>query len=286
METISPDKTGYIHADNFEIYWEYFGKGDKEVLCLLNGIAMFTKSWYQTVASLMKDFDVILYDYPGQGASTSDDVEYNMSRFCDYLAMIMDENNVKKLHLTGISYGGFVAFEFARKYPERLHTLTISGAIITYEKLYDVNRLNSYLLLDKAPFEIFPPLLYERIFGEQFYLKVEPLLESMQQKLYERYKDRVHCIKRLIETQGEYLDNVKNKPEMYKKIAIPTLVMYGEEDTLIPPWTQERIKEVIQNCKTVKIIGSGHVVYLEKPEIFFGNMINFMKAKSLDFKQV
>ncbi len=286
MEEIKPDKTGYIKADGLDIYYEYIGKGDKEIVCLLNGIAMYTRSWFSMLPQIMDEFDVLLFDYPGQGNSSSPDVEYNMERFCDYLTMILNELKIEKIHLAGISYGGFVAFEYARLYQERLHTLTVSGAIVTFEKLYDINRKNSELILKKAPFEIFPDLLYERIFGEAFFEKVEPMLDKMKEKLYERYKDRVHCLIRLLETQGQYFENCKNKADEFKKIKTPTIVMCGEQDILIPYWTQKKACSVIKNCKFILVENTGHVVYLENPRVFFGNMKKLMKNKNLEFKAI
>ena len=44
MPELSPDRSGEIEADGHTIHWEYFGKGDREAICLLNGLAMGTTS--------------------------------------------------------------------------------------------------------------------------------------------------------------------------------------------------------------------------------------------------
>lgn len=283
-EQLSPDKSGFIEVDDFKIYWEYFGKGDKEVVCLLNGVAMYTKSWYTTLQFLLDDYDIILYDYPGQGDSSSDDVPYDIERFCTYLVMIMDELKIEKIHLSGISYGGLVAIEFARMYQERLHTLTISGAFITYNMLYDRARNNSVRMINEAPFDLFAEMLYVQIFSETFFRQVEPMLDRMKEKLQERYADRKRALVRIIETQDKYMENVKTKQDEYKKINVPTLIMCGDEDLVLPPWVQKKIAEVIDNSKFILVENCGHVVYIEKMQLYFANMKKLMKAKSLDFE--
>jgi 3-oxoadipate enol-lactonase len=68
------------------IWWEYFGTGDREAVCLLNGLAMHTKAWYGFLPLLTDEYDVILYDYPGQGESSKDDVPYSIPEFARYLS--------------------------------------------------------------------------------------------------------------------------------------------------------------------------------------------------------
>ena len=63
-----PDLSGKMKVENNtrEIYWEYFGKREKEVVCLLNGLAMDTRSWMTVLPQVYPEFDVLLYNYFGQ----------------------------------------------------------------------------------------------------------------------------------------------------------------------------------------------------------------------------
>ena len=51
---IAPTKNGFVQVENGtrQIYWEYFGEGEKEVVVMLNGVAMLTRSWYRAVPNL------------------------------------------------------------------------------------------------------------------------------------------------------------------------------------------------------------------------------------------
>ena len=283
-QILTPDKQGFLEVDNAKVYWEYFGKGDKEAVALMNGIAMYTKSWYSFLGLLLDEYDVILYDYLGQGDSSSEDVPYDIDRFCDYLSLIADNLNIDKFHIMGISYGGMVALNYARLYPERVMSMTVSGALLTNEELYDFNRANSILLLEKAPFEVFTSILYGSIFGEKFIKNVRPMFDTMREKLYNRYKDRMHSLVRLIQTQDKYFDELEQNFEQYKSIQTPTLVMCGNEDTLVPKWVQKKIADILPNSKFEAVQVCGHVVYIEQSDIFFTNMKRLMNAKSSDFE--
>ena len=121
-----------------QIYWEYFGEGEKEVVVLLNGVAMLTRSWYRVVPNLYPEYDLLLYDYFGQGQSSKEDEPYYISRFCDYLMVILDDLGIDKIHPIGISYGGFIGADLGRLYQDRLHTLTLSGILLTRETLFQM----------------------------------------------------------------------------------------------------------------------------------------------------
>jgi pimeloyl-ACP methyl ester carboxylesterase len=72
---VAPNKTGFLNveAGSRRIYWEYFGEGNKEVVVMLNGVAMLTRSWYRNIINLQPEYDILLYDYFGQGQSSQED---------------------------------------------------------------------------------------------------------------------------------------------------------------------------------------------------------------------
>jgi len=133
-----PTRQGFIEADGHTIHWECFGDGSREAVCLLNGLAMHTKAWTSFLPLLQPEFDVLLYDYLGQGESSAPDEPYSISRLAAYLTMIMDALRIERIHSMGISYGGFVAIEHARQFHDRLHTLTLSGIILSREELFEM----------------------------------------------------------------------------------------------------------------------------------------------------
>ena len=176
MATSPPEPTrqGFIEADGHRIHWEYFGDGDREAVCLLNGLAMHTKAWSSFLPLLQPEFDVLLYDYPGQGESSAPDEPISITRIAAYLTMIMDALGIERIHSMGISYGGFVAIEHARQFHHRLHTLTLSGIILSREELFEMYEALSLRFYRLGPdgFGLYTHYLYEKIFGEPFVAKL------------------------------------------------------------------------------------------------------------------
>lgn len=278
MSEITPSRSGTVAPDSRPVYWEYFGDGKREVVCLLNGVAMSTRSWYSFLPQLQPDYDVLLFDYWGQGNSFSEDVPYSIPRFCDALTMIVDGLGVSRFHLMGISYGGFVALDYARLYQQRLRTLTLSGILLTHEELFEMYEELSLLFYRTGQMELYAFYLYEKIFGESFVRQIGPKLGEMRQKLVERYHDKAHCLTQLTLAQNKLFAELDANLPAYRAIQTPTLILAGAQDRTIPWWVQKRINDILP-CTSFELVeDSGHCVYLEKPEIFFPRLKQFLAS--------
>jgi len=284
---IVPLRSGRLEAGDFRIWWEYHGTGDRECCCLLNGLAMHTKAWYGFLPRLLDEYDVILYDYPGQGESSKDDVPYSIPAFARYLQLIMDEVGVAKLHLMGISYGGFIALEFARLFQHRLHTLVLSGILLSHEKLFQLYQeisLRFYRSTEEV-FDIYTQYMYEKIFGEAFAAAIPAeQFEAMRQRFYDRYIGQRHCLIRLTEAQDPFFAALEANLPGYRAIETPTVMIAGSQDRAIPLWQQRKILDILPMTRWLEIPGSGHVVYIEQPDLFFGSLKRFMSSRSLIFE--
>jgi pimeloyl-ACP methyl ester carboxylesterase len=288
-ERLAPDRTGFVAVEGGarRVYWEYFGRGQREVVVLLNGLAMLTRSWYRTVPFLYPEYDVLLYDYFGQGQSSQEDEPYFIPRLAGYLIQIMDELGVEKIHPIGVSYGGFIAADLGRLFQDRLHTLTLSGILLTREtgfRMYQDLSLLFYRLPDPA-FELYTHYMYERIFGEAFASRLYgEKLEAGRLRFFERYHDRRYCLIRLTEAQDPFFELVDRHPDAYANVLTPTLLLTGGQDRAIPGWQQAKLLEVLPNSRQVLLPGSGHMTYMERPDIFWPTVLAFFKAKSVHFE--
>ena len=279
QQKVQPTHCGFLYVDQRRIYWEYFGQQHCPTVCLLNGLAMSTESWQSFLPLLLDEYDILLYDYLGQGRSSCEDEPYFISRFCDHLKGILDTLAIPKIHLMGISYGGFVGLDFARLFPDRLLTLTLSGILLTHEELFQMYQDLSMRFYRAGPegFELYTHYMYEKIFGESFVRSAKEHLEHMRENFHERYKDRVYCLIRLTEAQNPFFAALDQNLPGYRAIATPTLLIVGEEDRVILPRVQRKICDSLPNTHLEVIDDAGHVVYLEKPDVFFTILKTFMQ---------
>ncbi|HVS03404.1 MAG TPA: alpha/beta fold hydrolase [Thermoanaerobaculia bacterium] len=279
-----PTRSGHLERGPHRIWWEYFGDGDREAVVLLNGLAMHTRAWYGFLDELRPDFDVLLYDYLGQGQSSCPDAPYSIPGFGDDLAAILDHLGIERVHTLGISYGGFIALDFGRRHQQRLLTQTLSG--LSHERQFAMyQQLSLRFYRDGADaFELYTHYLYEKIFGEPFLRATDPaLLETMRQRFHERYRDRVYCLVRLTEAQDPFFAALDDNLDGYRAVRAPTLLLAGSQDRAIPPWQQRRICDVLPDVRFALLEGAGHVVYLEQRQAFFGILRAFLRARCTDF---
>jgi len=276
-----------VEEQSRRIYWEYIGRGERETVVLLNGLAMLTRSWYRNVPDVYPDFDVLLYDYFGQGQSSQKDEPYYIPKFCDYLIRILDELGIARVHPIGVSYGGFIAADLGRLHQDRLHTLTLSGILLTREALFQMYQDLS-LLFYRQPepaFEIYTHYMYEKIFGEKFAQMVYgESSENTRAKFYERYRNKKHCLIRLTEAQNPFFEHIDRNPEAYRSVATPVLILTGEQDRAIPPWQQRKLLDILPNSRQIMIPDCGHLTYQERPDIFWPTVKAFLRAKSIEFE--
>jgi pimeloyl-ACP methyl ester carboxylesterase len=284
---VAPARTGFVAVEDGtrRIYWEYFGSGDKEVVVLLNGVAMLTRSWYRVLPNIYPDYDVLLYDYFGQGQSSQEDEPYYIDRFADYLVAIMDELAIDKVHTIGVSYGGFIGAAMGRLHQDRLHTLTLSGILLTRETLFQMYQDTSLMFYQGSDyvFEIYTHYIYEKIFSESLASKVYGAeMDRTRHKFYDRYHDRKYCLIRLTEAQNPFFAKIDEDPDLYGNVQTPTLILTGEQDRAIPKWQQQKLVDILPNCRQIMIPECGHLTYLDKPEFFWAAVKQFMAAKSFE----
>jgi 3-oxoadipate enol-lactonase len=273
--------SGFVESPKGRYYWERHGAGGRETVCLLNGLAMSTASWTSFLPQLLDTWDVLLFDYFGQGKSSCDDAPYLISDFADALERIMDAAGLSKLHVVGVSYGGFVAADFGRLHGDRLSTLTLSGILLSHETLFSMYQELSLRFYrgGRELFEIYTHYMYEKIFGEAFVARVAEKLETMRQNFNDRYKERIHALIRLTEAQNPFFEALDANLAGYAAIGVPTLILAGAEDRAIPPRVQRKIADLIPSARYEEIEGSGHVVYLERPDLFWPRLRRFLASK-------
>jgi len=275
----APDREGRLVHGGHAYHWELWGSGTRETVCLFNGLAMSTKSWLSFLPELTGDRDVLLYDYLGQGAS--DDAALlgaPISAFGDALAAILDAAEIANVHAVGVSYGGCVAAEFARRHPARVRTLTLSGILLTRETLFSMYQDLSLRFYAGGPalFDLYTRYLYEKIFGEEFVTRVGEKLETMRRGFHDRYAGRIEALVRLTEAQDPFFAALEENGASFAAIPCPVFVLAGAEDRAIPVSQQRKIQSVIPHADYEEIPGAGHVVYLEKPEVFWPRLRRFL----------
>lgn len=250
------------------------GPDDAETIVLINGLADDLESWgYQVPDFLEAGFRVLRFDNRGIGASDKPEGGYTSRMLADDAKALVDSLGLTDFHLMGVSMGGMVAQEYALNYGSDLRSATFActyavadpfcqqmfGMWADLARAVDVN----FVMRDVMLWAFTGPFFEERPdeaaeFNEGMASAELPLAP---------YLSQLNVIQ-----QHDALDRLTN-------IAVPTLVLAGEEDILIPVRLSRRLHEAVPDAAWTTVPG-GHACLWETPEPFNKAFLDFVRSTS------
>jgi proline-specific peptidase len=139
-----------IEVNNCSLYFDVVGSGlvangplmeERPVIILLHGGPGFDHTTMKPAFNPLSDFaQLVYYDHRGQGRSdSSDPVHWHLDQWADDLRGLIDALGIEKPIVLGLSFGGFVAQNYAIRHPDRLHKLILASTVprMVPERIYD-----------------------------------------------------------------------------------------------------------------------------------------------------
>lgn len=263
-----------------ELYKEVYGSGDP-ILCL-HGLGASMFSWRHFIAPFSRNNKLILVDFRGCGKSPKPrDTHYSIEEHADEIYKIIIEENLTRLTLVGNSLGGAVALLLAIRLGEQEPT-----------------RLSRLVLIDSAGDRNYLPAhfkLVRSILGTPvIYLSPSKLAAKVVLRMcyYDKTKitsEEVTAHASAIASRGgrhALLQTVRqsippNADELIakvKNITVPTLILWGREDGIIPLKVGELLHQAIPNSIFEVIEHCGHIPQEEKPDETIERISKFLVA--------
>ncbi|THB73926.1 MAG: alpha/beta hydrolase [Gammaproteobacteria bacterium] len=270
----------YVNNEDVKIYYEVHGKG--EPLVLIQGLGGTVRSWEPQLEFFAKHFQVILIDNRGAGQSDKPDTEYSIELFAKDVKCVLDYLEIYSINLLGISMGGFIAQRFYHLYPHLVKTLTLG---CTGMGLNDPNH------------HMFSCELHEIMHAERNDENHSYLIEAMHKHFF-------HPV--FVKRNGKYMKNLHSYTKAYPQpyhsykrqlmacysekglsehlpdIKVPTLIIHGEDDQVVPVQNAHFLASNIPNSKLSIIPETGHMFFVEKSAMFNSEVFQFLyENKSL-----
>lgn len=248
---------------DINMYYEIHGKG--EPLVLIYGYAGHSGLWFRQIPVLSRKYRVIAFDNRGVGRSDKPDIPYAMAIMAGDIAGLLDAIGIDTAHIFGISMGGMIAQHFALNYPQRVSSLilgcTYCGGVRSIQPepesvaaLFDFERMKKM-----TPEEIVRQAM-PFCFSQKFIEKNPDIVEKRVAKQLE-YPTPAHGATRQAEAIMGH-----DTYELLPKIKLPTLVIAGDNDRLIPLENSRILAARIPQAELVVIKGAGHEFFIEDPE--------------------
>jgi pimeloyl-ACP methyl ester carboxylesterase len=247
---------------------EYLEAGTGPTVILLHGLGGNKENWRFTIPALAARFHVVAPDQLGFGASDKPMIDYRPATLTDFLDEFMRKLSIPKATIVGNSLGGWVAADFAIRYPaeaERIVLLDAAGYFVRDVKRDDVTFLH-------------PATLEEaRIAVRKIFTKKELTSEAFARGFFAarlRAGDG-YTIDRFVDSMVRGEDRLNDR---LVSIHIPTLVLWGRDDALLPVSIAETMAKQIPGARLVALDGCGHAPQFECADAFNQALLTFLTA--------
>jgi pimeloyl-ACP methyl ester carboxylesterase len=276
-EVPNSDYSHFAEIDGVRIHYQEKGTGTP--LVLIHGYTASTYSWKEVFEPLAKSFHVIAVDLKGFGFSGKPDGDYSRRAQAMLVSHLLDHLKIDKAWLCGNSMGGEVALNVALANRER-----VAGLILIDSAGVEVPGKGSL-----APSYLTVPVL-GRVLIALSLTSDKLVRQGLEKSFYDQSKvtgDRVANYYRPLKTRGGQLAALRARTQwaMYPvepelgKINVPTLILWGTEDRLIPLAAGRKMSSLIKDSRLVMFENCGHLPQEEMPARTIDEIINFIKTQ-------
>ncbi len=221
--------------------------------------------WLEFHQTFSQHFHIFAPDTPGFGLTSRPDWMRDMSDYVLYFRDLLDALGLDKPLLVGHSLGGWMAAELAVWYPERVKKLVLSNAAgirVKGSPIADLFAMNPQEVM-MACFDNFAAAM--------------PLMPA------EINADYMLSQYRQLTTLASLAWNPNYDPKLERRLQrlnCPTLIIWGQNDRLIPPVYGDAFHRLIPNSQLVKLAGTGHMPMFEMPGEWSAAIDKFLTGES------
>ncbi len=281
-KVVHAEYSRFVNVDSARLHYQEFGDATKPPIILIHGYTASVYVW-KTTAPLLADsgFHVIAIDLLGFGYSEKPRwFDYSIQSQARMVSRFMNRLGIGRATVVGSSYGGAVAATLALDYPERVEKLVLVDAVCNDD-------LKSHPILKLASFpgvgEVITPFLADSKVFLRFRMQgtlakanhhmiTEDRIESIRRPLFAA--DGHHSL--LATSRNWHANRIEQDAHLINQ---PTLIIWGEEDTVIPIKNGYKLHDEILHSRFVVLKDCGHIPQEEKSELFTELVTEFCQNK-------
>jgi pimeloyl-ACP methyl ester carboxylesterase len=259
---------GYVNVDGGKLFYEMAGEG--EYIVLIHDGVVHREIWDGQFPVLAKNNRVVRYDRRGYGRSPNSQSPYSN---IEDLNQLFTQLKIDKATLFGMSAGGGLAIDFTLEYPAKVNALVLVGAVVSgygysSHMLTRGGRINSFAELVKDPKKTIKYLGWEdpyTIYPKNIKAK-NKCLKLLEENPINVNRDKYIYLRPPRRPAADFLS----------EIQVPALILVGEYDIPDVQAHAGVIEFGIPNAKREIMPRSGHLIPLEKPDLFNAAVLKFM----------
>lgn len=261
------------------LHCEIYGSGDP--ILFLHGLGGSTYSWRYMITPFSGEHQVILIDFLGEGKSPKPPgTHYSIGDQGELIYQFILEHDLKNLTLVGNSYGGGVslllAIRLCAENPKRLKNLILIDSAGYPDHLPMFLKLLRTPILGWLAVHFLPAKVQIRMVLKKSYYDPAKITEE-QVDAYAAPLAAPGGRHALLEIGKLAIPkDIQSYIDMYPTISVPTLILWGEDDQVLPRLIGERLNAAIPESRLADIPRAGHIPQEEQPDAVVAHITAFL----------
>jgi len=292
----------YANVEGIKIAYVETGPVSAPCLIFIHGLLGRLDNWRWNAPAFADRYHVLALDLPGFGNSEMADRDITIELFARVVKGLMDQKGIARAAVIGNSMGGETALFFAIHYPDRVDKLVLVDAAGLIRPQFfgrliadHTNKVGDLIVhrvqrrtKNKPASEIYP-VLKDKVLNPERRRRVSIAFDLKNPNVLEMNDGYALYYASLVKTR-EFEWHVKGALRSFRSIArtdligqvgavrAPTLIIWGDQDQLIPPKFAEIFRKAIAGSRLVWIKDAGHIPMIEKPAEFNQALNEFLSG--------
>ncbi len=251
-----------IKVDGLDVL--YYTAGQGEPVVVIHGGGGDARTWNRNIEELAEKYTVYAPDLPGYGGSEPLDGSYYIPELVEFVEKFAESLGLKYFYLVGHSLGGGIALNFALKFPDKIKKLVLISSLCLGSEIAFWVRLFSIPAIIKSIGHIFMAVMKgvkwvaEQLNPARYIMALSPAAVTVGGSITTFHAQTLVLEKRL--------------PE----IKMPTLLVWGARDPIVPVMQAYRAAKVIPDCRIEVFKNRGHNVHRDELKKFSSLLFNFL----------
>lgn len=269
-----------ISLPELDLYFETRGEGPP--LLLLNGLGLDLTAWGPQIQTLSRAYRVLAFDARGTGRSGAPSHPYGISDLASDALAFLDALGVERAHVLGLSLGGFVAQQLAIHHPSRVKSLVLAATAARLPpRTRHVVELWRRMALGGTHPEILLGDQLAWMFSDRFFADGSWVSATVEMVLANPHRASSEAIAAQAAASLEH-----DTRAALSRIRIPTLVMVGRNDLLLPVSCAQELASSIPGAQLSVIEEAGHAFAVESSKRFNAVVLDFLTRLQAEAQSV